>query len=302
MCLRSQLLIKIKAGFLYDWNSDANIRRQEPGKGDKAIYVFYVDVFLIQSCLMNVCILWMVKELTMATGSVVRWRQAARLLATSLIAGILQLGILLLTQSYAMYFGASFLVIIPGMIVGAFGRSTPRDWCRRLILGYVVALGLGGTVTAVQNLFHIPQIPVWIGILCALALRRAVLFAKRELQKREQLCVVVLEHNGQRIECTALWDTGNHLHTAEGNRPVHIVDAKLFKELKVSARDFAGIASYCSLGNSDGILPLYEIDALYTLEKHRDAKKTKAVVACAGKQLLEHKPYQVILNVEGVMV
>lgn len=302
MCLRSQLLIKIKAGFLYDWVSDANIRRQELGKGDKVIYVFYVDVFLIQSCLMNACILWMVKELTMATGSVMRWRQAVRLIATSLVAGVLQLGILLLTQSYVIYFGVSFLVIIPGMLVGAFGRSIPRDWCRRLILGYVVALGLGGSVTAVQNLFRIPQIPVWIGILCALALRRAILFARREMQKREQLCAVVLEHNGQRIECTALWDTGNHLHTAIGNRPVHIVDAKLFKELKVSARDFAGIASYCSLGNSDGILSLYEIDALYTLEKHCDVKNTKAVVACAGKQLLEHKPYQVILNVEGVMV
>lgn len=302
MCLRSQLLIKIKAGFLYDWVSDANIRRQELGKGDKVIYVFYVDVFLIQSCLMNACILWMVKELTMATGSVMRWRPAVRLIATSLVAGVLQLGILLLTKSYVIYFGVSFLVIIPGMLVGTFGRSIPHDWCRRLILGYVVALGLGGTVTAVQNLFRIPQIPVWIGILCALALRRAVLFAKREMQKREQLCVVVLEHNGQRIECTALWDTGNHLHTAIGNRPVHIVDAKLFKELKISARDFAGIESYCSLGNSDGILPLYEIDALYTLEKHCDVKNTKAVVACAGKQLLEHKPYQVILNVEGVMV
>ena len=295
-------MIKIKAGFLYDWVSDANIRRQELGKGDKVIYVFYVDVFLIQSCLMNACILWMVKELTMATGSVMRWRPAVRLIATSLVAGVLQLGILLLTQSYVIYFGVSFLVIIPGMLVGTFGRSIPHDWCRRLILGYVVALGLGGTVTAVQNLFRIPQIPVWIGILCALALRRAVLFAKREMQKREQLCVVVLEHNGQRIECTALWDTGNHLHTAIGNRPVHIVDAKLFKELKISARDFAGIESYCSLGNSDGILPLYEIDALYTLEKHCDVKNTKAVVACAGKQLLEHKPYQVILNVEGVMV
>lgn len=302
MCLRSQLLIKIKAGFLYDWVSDANIRRQELGKGDKVIYVFYVDVFLIQSCLMNACILWMVRELTMATGSVMRWRPAVRLITTSLIAGVLQLGILLLTQSYAVYFGTSFLVIIPGMLAGALGRSTLRDWCHRLLFGYVVALGLGGTVTAVQNLFHIPQIPVWIGVLCALSLRSSLLSAKRQLQKREQLCEVVLEHNNQRIECVALWDTGNHLQTAAGNRPVHIVDAKLFKELKVSARDFAGIASYCSLGNSNGILLLYEIDALYILEKSCDVKNTKAVVACAGSQLLEHKPYQVILNVEGVMV
>lgn len=244
----------------------------------------------------------MVKELTMVTGSTGSWRSAIRLAATSFAAGILQLGILLGTESYAIYFGVSLLVIIPGMLAVMFGKSNPCAWLRRLILGYVIALGLGGTVTAVQNLFHISQIPVWIGILCAFALRRGVLFAKQAMQKREQLCAVVLEHNGQRIECTALWDTGNHLHTAIGNRPVHIVDAKLFKELRISARDFAGIASYCSLGNSDGILPLYEIDALYTLEKHGKAQDTKAVVACAGRQLLENKPYQVILNVEGVMV
>lgn len=251
---------------------------------------------------MNACILLITREVAAAGAKRNAKMSMLILFGTSLGAGLLQLGILL-WKGYPAYLVVSFLVIIPAMVLLFLGKTALPVYFRRLIWSYLIAMGLGGCVSAAENIFRFSQIPIWIAILCVFLVREGIRFGKREFKKQEQLCKVILQHRGKTVECMALWDTGNQLRVAEDGRAVHIIDAELFRELHITANDFVGVAGYCTLGNDDGILPLYEIDGIY-MEDNIGAlsRGTKAVVACAGSRLLRQKPYQVILNVEGVIV
>jgi hypothetical protein len=291
----------------------------------KAIYIFYADVFLVQSCLMNAGILLVARELLGCSakgGEHVGSRGAAhfsskrncghflgRLAAVSIAAGTLQLLTLCATGSYTAYLAVSLLLVIPGMVRGMFGRARLPVFLRRSLLCGLVAALLGGAVSAAENLFRLRQIPVWILILSVFMGKEGVRMFRNQMKKQQMLCTVVLSHRGKELGCTALWDTGNRLRETGTNRPVHIISREVYRGLRITAEDYAGLAGYCTLGEEDGILPLYEIDGLRVIpdkisQKPEQGKAaasefTKAVVACAGERLLAQKPYQVILNVEG---
>jgi hypothetical protein len=191
------------------------------------------------------------------------------------------------------------------MVLAVFGREPVPVFLRRLAVSYVVAAVLGGSVGALENLLHWNQIPLWLLLVGVLAGKEGVRLLAAQQKKQEQLCAVVLRHRGLRLDCTALWDTGNCLREPERNRPVHIISKEVFRRLQITAGDYVGLAGYASLGRTDGLLPLYEIDALYVADADRAGEApgtTKAVVACAGEHLLAQKTYQVILNVEGAGV
>jgi hypothetical protein len=217
----------------------------------------------------------------------------------SACAGVFQLLILYLTGSYPAYLFVSFLVLIPGMVFVLTGREPVPVFCRRLIVCYLVAVVLGGVVGAAENLLHLSQIPLWILLLSLFAAKEGLCVWKAQTKRQEQLCTVTLRHKGKCVKTTALWDTGNCLREPEGERPVHIISAELFRKLEISANDFIGLAGYCSLGKEEGILPLYEIDGIFADGNEVPEQPAKAVVARAGGQLLAQKTYQVILNVEG---
>jgi hypothetical protein len=272
------------------------------GKGDTDIYVFYADVFLLQSCLMNLGIL-LVSGALMPVRRLLSGKHRIGLLsAASVGAGVFQLLILYLTGSYPAYLFVSFLVLIPGMVYVLAGREPVPVFCRRLIVSYLVAVVLGGVVGAAENLLHLNQIPVWILLLSLFAAKKGLCVWKTQTKRQEQLCTVTLRHKGKCVQTTALWDTGNCLREPEGERPVHIISAEMFRKLEISANDYVGLAGYCSLGNEEGILPLYEIDGISADANAAFEQPAKAVVACAGGQLLAQKTYQVILNVEGAGV
>jgi hypothetical protein len=283
---------------------------------ESGIYIFYADVFLVQNCLMNAGILLVLREIAGVPVKVRRkerfWgfgRFAGRLAAVSITAGLLQLLVLCITGSYFLYLAVSFVIVIPQMVYAVLGRTRIPVFIKRVLLGYLVAVLLGGFVGALENLCHLQQIPVWISMLSIFALKEGVLMLRNQRKKQEALCTVILRHRGQEMRCTALWDTGNRLKESGTNRPVHIISRAVYRGLSITAEDYAGLTGYCTLGEEDGILPLYEIDALLILQsgqkteqvKRQGAtlKNTKAVVACAGEHLLAQKPYQVILNVEG---
>jgi hypothetical protein len=244
-------------------------------------------------------------------------RFAGRLAAVSIFAGLLQLLVLCITGSYFMYLAVSFVIVIPQMVYAVLGRTRMPVFIKRVLLGYLVAVLLGGFVGALENLCHLQQIPVWISVLSVFVVKEGVLMLRNQLKKQEALCTVILRHRGREMRCTALWDTGNRLRESGTNRPVHIISREVYKELSITAEDYVGLAGYCTLGKEEGILPLYEIDALLILQSGQNidssqsvkleqvkwqgatVKNTKAVVACAGEHLLAQKPYQVILNVEG---
>jgi prepilin signal peptidase PulO-like enzyme (type II secretory pathway) len=252
-----------------------------------------------------------------------------RTAVVSTVTGIMQLLVLYVSGNYRIYLLMSFFIAIPEMVFAVFGRERIPVLIRRVLLGYLVAVLLGGFVGAVENLFHVQQIPVWLLILSVLAVKEGIFMFRRQMKKQESLCTVMFRHRGREICCTALWDTGNRLTEAGTNRPVHIICSQVYKGLGITAEDFVGLAGYCTLGKEDGVLPLYEIDGLTVvpdsiikrlnlneaemggsgllerlqacgqMEGVPELEFTKAVVACAGERLLAQKPYQVILNVEG---
>jgi stage II sporulation protein GA (sporulation sigma-E factor processing peptidase) len=269
---------------------------------DAEIYVFYADVFWVQNCLMNAGILLMQSEIMPVRKT--RSRSAfARILAASGIGGILQLLFLCVVKRYAGYLAVSMLLVIPGMTVGVFGAEPVPVFIRRILLGYVTAGLLGGCAAAMENLFRFGSSQVWVLFASLFAGRKSLGLLRRQMKKQEQLCEVLLRHRGHEVCCTALLDTGNQLSDPITRRPVHVISPEIFRKLELSAEDYVGLAGYCSLGEEAGILPLYEVDALFIKEgaQAQMSCMEKSVVACTGTDILAQKPYQVILNVEGVV-
>jgi hypothetical protein len=281
--------------------------------GGGEIYIFYADVFLLQNCFMNAGIMQVLGTVMNCTGKTFGrggLKRMMRTAAVSTVTGIVQLLVLLLSGNYRMYLLLSFFVAIPAMVFAVFGRERIPVFSRRVLLGYLVAVLLGGFVEAVDHFFHLEQIPVWVMLCSVFAVREGIFMFQRQMKKQESLCTVMLRHRGKEICCKALWDTGNRLTEMGTNRPVHIIGSKVYQGLGITAEDFVGLAGYCTLGKEDGVLPLYEVDELTVVpdsivkqrnpnEAEPELKFTKAVVACAGERLLAQKPYQVILNVEG---
>jgi hypothetical protein len=310
MDLKSQLLIKSRAGFCYTLMHDVQVSLMG---GGEEIYIFYADVFLLQNCFMNAGIMQVLGAVMNCTGGTLGPGGLKRMMRTAVVStvtGIMQLLVLLLSGNYRLYLLASFFVAIPAMVFGVFGRERIPVFFRRVLLGYLVAVLLGGFVEAVDHFFHLEQIPVWVMLCSVFAVKEGIFMFRRQMKKQESLCTVMLRHRGKAICCKALRDTGNRLTEAGTNRPVHIICSKVYRGLGITAEDFVGLAGYCTLGKEDGVLPLYEVDELTVVpdsiikqlnlkEAEPELKFTKAVVACAGERLLAQKPYQVILNVEG---
>lgn len=231
------------------------------------------------------------------------WKNTLYLMVCVVLASGIQLAILLLTKNYDVYLFGSLLFAIPLMVWSLEGKTSMRPYCKSVFWSFLIAIVLGGCVTAVENLFRFRQIPIWIAILCVIFAKKGICVIRQQWKRQKRLETVILVHKDKRASCLALWDTGNQLKTDEDGRPIHIISMEIFHKLEITANDFVGVIGYCALGNTGGILPLYEIDNLYMeTSRQKEMQNTKVVVACATSQLLSKRTYQVILNVEGVHI
>ncbi len=258
------------------------------------IYAFYADVFWMNQFLLNTAVLFLTGEFYKKTDRHTRIRSAG----AAAVGGVLGIIVLLVFQSYYVFLGVQYLLVLPLMMLLTFGRDSIRTFLKRYTASFAAAVLLGGLVHALENVAGIAQIP-FLGCICGFLIAEGLIRQSvRQRQLQRLLIPVSLTHRGRCISCLGLMDTGNLLHEPYAGRPVHMLCTSVMSELPMERNDFLGLVPCQTISAADGLLEIYQIEKLCITRDGQMHQIDSAVIARAQKELFRGKEYGIILNSE----
>lgn len=261
-------------------------------KGVVIIYTFYVDVFFVQNFLMDAIVLFFTAEFRKC-GCLKVW---LKILLSSFAGSILSVLLLLFGKSYLLFVIVSYVMIFPFMVWGSFGWNRIGYFCGNCVLSIFGAIFLGGVIEYMEEMFRFQRLYILTAGLAAVIAGAALRIFCQNLQRQKNLYSVQLKQNGKTVSCMALYDSGNFLREPYQKRPVQIVSAEVLETLLEGEEKMPLWIPYHSLGNQNGLLEIYTIDAICIQKGSRALEIAPAVAGCARKGLTGNQTYQVILN------
>lgn len=255
--------------------------------------VIYADVLLALNWWIDYLLLLGVRR---ATGGIGKpWR-----LALGALAGALSCILLFLPPLSVWLTLLARLLAAAGMVYVAFGLSSWRVWCRRVLLLFVFSAGLAGLCGALYFFvapqdFYVfngvvyyavsPLLLVALTVLCYGILWFVEQWSRRRAP-REHLLRVRLEYEGRRVDFPCLYDSGNHLVEPFSGRPVLVVDRSVAMQLQhlpplveaLTAGDGWRLIPYDTVGGN-GLLPAFIPTAVGVLRGDEEQKLPPCYVA-----------------------
>lgn len=183
-----------------------------------------------------------------------------------------------------------------GMTMVAFGWKDKRFFLENWLFIYLVILLLGGIMEWEASL-GIPVSFFWVkAIVAAFLLTGVTIYLMQKKDFMERILKVDIIHHGRRWELNGYWDSGNLLQDPYNGRPVNILQAKLAEQIFAEQSDYSRLIPYCSLGNTNGLLSVYNAEKMYIYQGEKRVTVEPAVFGIAEAGLLEGKEYDVILQ------
>lgn len=178
----------------------------------------------------------------------------------------------------------------------AFGWKNRRVFLENWFLIYLTVLFLGGIMEWEASL-GIPSSFFWgKAIVAAIILTGVTIYFIPKKNFMEQIFKVNVIHHGRTWELNGYWDSGNLLQDPYNGKPVNILQAKLAEQIFSETSDYKRLIPYCSLGNTNGLLSVYNAEKMYIYQGKERIKVEPAVFGIAEAGLLENKEYDVILQ------
>ena len=233
------------------------------------IYVFYVDVFLVQNFLMNLIILSLT---TVFWKRSVKWGKL-RMVAAGLFGAVLSALCLILLGNYRGTMAVMAFFIVPAMLVLAFGWPGGRQFVFCVGTSLLSAVILNGVALAFYNLTGITTLNLYVSIVVLITAHFLVKCMLVSVRQQKRQLEVTLTGSGECVSCMGLYDSGNLLRIPETEEPVHII-----------------------LGAGEGNLKVYRIRALDARQGNFCCHMEPAWVGCGDEALMKGKSYQIILN------
>lgn len=269
-------------------------------------YEFYLDVYFLESLVMNCLVLqW--------TGLIQKMRPSAgRILASGALGAVLACAAVVLPiHKSAVLSAALGLAACPAMTAAAYGWRGGKSFWQTTLLTAGSSLVLG----AVWQFLRVElSVPFWAAVPGGYLLARFFWnYWRRMLSRTKYIYEVTLQRGEKEIQLKGLLDSGNRLVQPVTLRPVHIVDFEEIKKLlsEEETRELAGLLRmraengasgrflyipYHSIGENEGVLPAMMLDGIRV--KHGEsAWSTKGVlVAVSQKAVSSRGEYQMILH------
>ena len=143
----------------------------------------------------------------------------------------------------------------------------------------------------------IPTTLFWAkAIVAAVLLTGVTIYLVQKKDFMEQVLKVDVVHHGKTWELNGYWDSGNLLQDPYNGKPVNILQAELAKQIFSEQCDYMRLIPYCSLGNTNGLLSVYNAEKMYIYQGKECVEVEPAVFGIAEAGLLEGKEYDVILQ------
>ncbi len=225
-----------------------------------------------------------------------RRKKIRRLLSVSMLASVLGL----LLHMYILNTGFRTILLHfglnTGMTVVAFGWKDKRFFLENWLFVYLEILFLGG-IMEWENSLGIPASFFWIkAIVAALVLTGVTICFMRKRDFMERILKIDVIHHGKTWELSGYWDSGNLLQDPYNGKPVNILQAKLAGQIFSEPGDYSRLIPYCSLGNTNGLLSVYNAEKMHIYKGNERMTVEPAVFGIAEAGLLEGKEYEVILQ------
>lgn len=225
-----------------------------------------------------------------------RRKKLRRLLWVSMLASVMSL----LLHIYIL--NAGFRTILlhfglnAGMTMVAFGWKDKRFFLENWLFIYLVILFLGGIMEWEASL-GIPPSFFWVkAIVAAFVLTGVTIYFVPKKDFMGRILKVDVIHHGKSWELSGYWDSGNLLQDPYNGKPVNILQAKLASRIFTEQSDYRRLIPYCSLGNANGLLSVYNAEKMYIYQGEKRILVEPAVFGIAEEGLLEGKEYDVILQ------
>lgn len=182
------------------------------------------------------------------------------------------------------------------MTLLAFGWKDKRYFLENWLFIYLVILFLGG-IMEWEAALGIPATIFWgKAIVAAILLTGVTIYFMQKKDFMEQVFRVDVVHHGKTWELNGYWDSGNLLQDPYNGKPVNILQAKLGEQIFSEQNDHMRLIPYCSLGNANGLLSVYNAEKMYIYQGKERLEVEPAVFGIAETGLLENKEYDVILQ------
>lgn len=225
-----------------------------------------------------------------------------RLLLTSILSSAGSLAVTLLLPD--IWFRSIFIhfVLNTIMVLAGFGYSGKKELLENWALIYLAVIFCGGVMEWLAEDSETVSCFLIYAIITAVILTIINRYLNRRNQFGSHLFPVELEHNGIKIELMAYWDSGNQLRDLYTGKPVCIMDKELGEVLLGTRRkEFEYVMGvryipFCSLGETEGLLAVYDVDRMQIFAGDKRLEKRKAVIGLADKELFEKKEYKMILH------
>lgn len=246
---------------------------------------------------MNGIILLIVKEFQKIYGK----NRFLRILFAAIAGATMELGMLFFVRNFYLYLVLSHIMVIPVMVLVAFGWKSIAVYLKTSLAGYLAALLLGGMTTALENIFRIKSMTVLLGVLGGIFVFFGVRYIYAGIQRGKNFCKVSIRNQKNTYCGNGLWDTGNLLIEPMTQQPVHIVSADVLRTLKIELEKPAALVSYTALGNESGVIPVYQAERIEITYGKRQMERQKILLANGGENFLHNKEYQMIINTIGLL-
>lgn len=257
----------------------------------RKIYVFYADVFLMKNFFMDLAALYG------ADYFLHRYRKKRYLLLAAALGAAAGLVLLLMIKNRVWYVLISYLLQTILMVFIAFGRSSYREFLENWAVTYLVFLLLGGMLEWIgesNGMTSQNSVPVIAGSIFG------VYGILRYLMRRKDFKNHILEaqimKRGVSLHVRAYWDSGNQLRDPYTGQGICILSEAKAREFFDEKNDHFRLVPYHSLGESEGMLWVTDVDELLLFDGKKTLRLPHVAVGMADEGLLEKREYDFILH------
>lgn len=264
--------------------------KEEARKGNEM--VIYLDSYFFMNFLMDMLLLYITGKLG---GMYIRLR---RLSLGAALGGIYSCFTLVVPMQnrITLFLTAPVMGII--MVKTAYSGIHKKQFGKVIFLFYGVACLCNGIMHTAARYSSNKAVIFCLSAAAMLCVVKEVhtLFQKRILADKKY--TVTLNYCGRKVVVTALIDTGNSLTEPITQRPVHIIDMRVWEKLTKELSEPEGIWAipYHSVGKSHGILEGRTVDYMVIKGEKRETEIQKPMIAIYPGQLSGRQEYQMLLH------
>ena len=290
----------------------------------------YIDVVLIENLIMNFIIL-------LATGIILKEEiKVIRIIIASLLGAVYS--IVSYMSILEIYSSMILKIILSVLIVYiAFNPQTMKKMWKDILIFYLTSFVFGGAAFALIYIVKPQEILMKNGlflgtyplktiilgsILAFIVLILAFKVVKSKITKKDMLCEIEIQLNGQKIQTLAMIDTGNLLKEPISNTPVIVVEHTLLydcipKEILNNLEELLGgefnnipekireeyssklkLIPFSSLGKQNGMLIGIKADFVIVKDKEKKEKRENIILGIYNKSLTKRGEYRALIGIE----